>query len=578
MKGIDRGQLWAILRLGWRLSNRRWQRQSPLLGGVAILLKVLAAGSAVLVLVLAYIVGVSTLPALDPRAVLFVWDGILVAFVVVWVAGLLMQLQLGGATISIDKLMHMPVSPAGAFLLNFASSQLRVSLVIFLALMLGLAVASVASLGVGQLILVPLVLATVAMIAAVTYQLQSWLGRIVGNKRRRGTVVAVAVVVFILLANAPNLIFNLGGRDGSRLPGEGFDAATMVRWTQVANMALPPGWLALGAQSANKGVVWPGALAIVGLLGITALSLRRSYRKTLRALSHADSPPGRTPKAADSTHRPRQPTSSRSRPRRFWQTYLEPLVRRLPEHARAVAWATMRLWRRSPMGKMIMLSPILLVMLYLVLFSRFGSSEWMAHFSVLAMLGFMIMMSFNLFANQFGQDAGGFRISVMLAISPRDLLLGKNLALAPFVLVVGLPALVVLQWMTPLPLGHFVAHVAQLGVLYFIGCLLGNAFSIRAPRAMSTTSMMVPNSTATMFLASLLVLVVFTLFILPLALVLWIERSASAAGWPVPVYLAFSVLELVLVAGFYRRRLTRQGHLLGKRLEFVLERVTEAVD
>ena len=182
------------------------------------------------------------------------------------------------------------------------------SLVIFLALMLGLAVASVASLGVGQLILVPLVLATVAMIAAVTYQLQSWLGRIVGNKRRRGTVVAVAVVIFILLANAPNLIFN------------------------------------------------------------------------------------------------------------------------------------------------------------------------------------------------------------------------------------------------------------------------------RAPRAMSTTSMMVPNSTATMFLASLLVLVVFTLFILPLALVLWIERSVSAAGWPAPVYLAFSVLELVLVAGFYRRRLTKQGHLLGERLELVLERVTEAVD
>ena len=154
--GIDRTQIWAILRLGWTLSRRRWGRQSPLLGGIAVLLVVLGIGSSVGAFVLAYILGIAFLPELEPASVLYLWDGVIVGFLLAWIAGLLLQLQLRGEALSLGKLLPMPVPLASAFLVNYVGSQLRVSLLIFLGLMLGLALASVSALGASNLILIPL--------------------------------------------------------------------------------------------------------------------------------------------------------------------------------------------------------------------------------------------------------------------------------------------------------------------------------------------------------------------------------------------------------------------------------------
>jgi len=90
--------------------------------------------------------------------------------------------------------------------------------------------------------------------------------------------------------------------------------------------------------------------------------------------------------------------------------------------------------------------------------------------------------------------------------------------------------------------------------------------------------MSVPNSTAKMTLATLLAMVLFLLMTLPLILALLIERGADAAGWPVPVFLIFAILELVIVVAVYRRMLAAQARLLAERIEVVLDRVTEPVE
>ena len=389
----DRSLFWVVLRLAWKLSRRRWKRQSPLLGGIAVLVTVIGVGSAVTALFMAYLLGVSLLPGLEPFTVLLVWDAVIVAFLILWLSGLLVQLQLGGESLALEKLRHMPVSPMGAFLMNFASAQMRVSLVISLAVMLGLA----------------------------------------------------------------------------------------------------------------------GA-------------------------------------------------------------------RRIPEHSRAVAGVAMRLWIRAPQGKIVLLSPLLLIMLYLIMFRQIGSGDWAAHFAVLAMLALTIVMGFNLFANVFGQDGSGFRSVVMAGVQSKDLLLGKNLALAPYAFGIGLLAIVILQWMSPLRLTDVFANVAQLVILYLVGCMLGNSFSIRTPWAMSTTSMGMRNASAAMFLASFLIILMLALLVLPLALPMWIDRLLAAKGVLVPVYLVFSIIELVVVIAIYRRVLRSQAELLTERFESVLERVTEPVD
>lgn len=257
---------------------------------------------------------------------------------------------------------------------------------------------------------------------------------------------------------------------------------------------------------------------------------------------------------------------------------LEPIMRYVPDHSRAVAWVALRLWMRGPQGKMVLLSPLLLIMLYVLIFRGVAQSDWAAQFAVVAMLGLMIMMAFNLFSNVFGQDGSGFRAVVLASVSPTELLLGKNLALLPYVLVIGSSIIAVMQWVHPLPATHVLANFAQLHVLYLVGCMLGNSFSIRAPWPMSATSMGMRNATAASFLASFLILLLLFVCIAPLALPLALERGLAQGGSSIPLYLIFSLIELPVVAFVYRRLLRSKGRLLATRMESILDRVAQPVD
>ncbi|MYA18667.1 MAG: hypothetical protein F4Z28_18850 [Gammaproteobacteria bacterium] len=581
MSVLDTSQAWSILRLAWKLSRRRWERQSPILGGVAILVTVVGVGSSVAALALAFFLGTTFLPGTEPLGRLIVWDGVIGVFLILWIAGLLVQLQLGGESLVIEKLLHMPVSPLSAFLMNFVGAQMRVSLLISLGVMLGLSAASVVVLGAGQLILFPLTMAFAAMVMCITHQFQSWLARVFANKRRRGTVVAIAVLAFVILANLPALTdrFLPGANSGAG------DPAQMERWAIIGNAALPVGWLALGAWGVGDGHLWLGVVAVFGMAAVAALSLRRSYRKTIAATVLGE-PAGRSRRrqSEDKPHRSRvvpaaTPASATNPPRTMaLGRILEALGRHIPDHSRAVAGVAVRLWIRAPQGKMVLFSPVLLIMLYVLLFQNTIGGDWASQFAVLGMMGFMIMMAFNLFANLFGQDGNGFRAVVLAGVPARELLLGKNLALLPYAVIVGTAMMTILQWVHPLPASHVLGNVAQLFVLYLVGCMLGNSFSIRMPWAMSPTSMGMRNATAVSFLASFLILLLLFGFIAPLAIPIAVEKWLASGGRVVPVYLIFSVIELGIVWLFYRRFLNSKGRLLAKRMETVLERVTQPIE
>lgn len=541
-----------------------------------MLVTVIGIGSAVVAAVMAFVLGIALLPGAEPLVLMLVWDGVIALFLTLWFAGHLVQLQLGGESLALDKLLHMPISASSAFFVNFLGSQLRVSLIIFLGVMLGLAAASVAVLGPAHLVLFPLMLGLAAMATCVTHQFQSWLGRLFANKRRRGTVVAVAVLVFVVLVNLPALL------NRSLLGDESWGMEQIGRWALVANAVFPPGWLALGAWGAAGNGVWISALATVGTFGLAVLSLRRSYRKTLGAIA-LDDRPGRRVKAAEDKTKPRKDPAAPTVGMVFAMPpglgkMLDPIMRYIPDHSRAVAWVALRLWMRGPQGKMVLLSPLLLIMLYLLIFRGVAQGDWATQFAVLAMLGLMIMMAFNLFSNLFGQDGGGFRAILLAGVSPTELLLGKNLALLPYALMIGSLIIALLQWVHPLPATHVLANIAQLFVLYLVGCMLGNSFSIRAPWPMSATSMGMRNATAASFLASFLILLLLFVFIAPLAIPLALERGLAQGGSSIPLYLIFSLVELPVVAFVYRRLLRSKGRLLGTRMESVLVRVTQPVD
>src|SRR5262249_28680740 len=136
---------------------------------------------------------------------LYVWDGVVVAFLCFWAAGLLTELQ-RSEILSLDKFLHLPVSLSGAFLINYVSSLLNLGMVLFVPPMLGLSVGLVFGMGPAMLLMLPLVAAFLLMVTALTYQFQGWLAALMSNPRRPRTVIVVMTIAFVLIFQLPNLI------------------------------------------------------------------------------------------------------------------------------------------------------------------------------------------------------------------------------------------------------------------------------------------------------------------------------------------------------------------------------------
>ena len=227
--------------------------------------------------------------------------------------GLVAELQ-RSESFSLSKFLHLPVSVNGAFLLNYLSSLLRLSLVFFTPVMLGFALALVYVKGILFLPVLPSVAAFLLMITGLTYQFQGWLAALMTNPRHRRSVVVAATAFFILITQLPNAINLLAPWGAQRQadryarlveqikpepvppPGQinviefqrrqeeikkrfqnAADQANresdenLKRVARLTNLLLPVGWLPLGVFSAAEGRILP---AILGLLGMGAIGNR----------------------------------------------------------------------------------------------------------------------------------------------------------------------------------------------------------------------------------------------------------------------------------------------------------------
>ena len=84
----------------------------------------------------AFVLGQYAIPRATPAYLMYAWDGLLVAFLFFWSVGVVTELQ-RTEPLSLAKFMHLPVSVTGAFLINYLSSLLRLSLIVFGPIMLG---------------------------------------------------------------------------------------------------------------------------------------------------------------------------------------------------------------------------------------------------------------------------------------------------------------------------------------------------------------------------------------------------------------------------------------------------------
>jgi len=605
--------LQVFLWLRWRLLVNQWRRSGAVNAVLMTIFAVAALALAVPLCIACFGLGLYLFPKATPRHLLYAWDGMVVGFVFFWLIGLLTELQ-RTETLSLSKFLHLPVTVKEAFLINYVSSLLSLSLVLFVPLLIGFGLALVFAKGMLLLTVLPLSAAFLLMVTALTYQFQGWLASLMSNPRRRRTVVVAMTAIFVLIFQLPNLL-NLYRPWGAQqelersrklveelatldraLQSHEIDPAEYARrqqavtqrheletaesgrksadrWERTArlmNLLLPIGWLPLGVMSAAQGNLVPAVLGFLGMTTLGAASLWRAYRTTIRLyqgqFTAPQGRPARQVRASAGTRKPRA-------------RLLETRLPGLSEPVSAIALAGLRSLLRAPEAKMMLLTPVIMgfvfgsVVLKLPNHALDSLRPLAGIFAIaLALFGMMQLMG-----NQFGFDRDGFRVFVLCAAPRRDILLGKNLAFAPFAFGLAAILLIILQVVRPLRLEHLLSMVPQSVSMFLLFCILMNLISICAPMPIAAGSL----KPASPKLVPLFLQMIMFFFLFPptqavTLLPLGIEALLNGQTWTagVPICLGLSLAECVAIVFVYRAALNGLARLFQAREQRILETVT----
>jgi hypothetical protein len=342
------------------------------------------------------------------------------------------------------------------------------------------------------------------------------------------------------------------------------------RTTRLINLVLPPGWLPLAASSLAEGVVWPALLSTGGLAGLGLASLWRAYRTTVRYYTGQFTSGKRRTGPA-----PVQPASAPAQAR-----LLERRIPGVSEQASAVATAGLCSLLRAPEAKMMLLSPIVLLVVFCTVFLTapkggpgLETIRPLLDFGATAMI---LVTTINLLGNQFGFDRGGFRVFVLSPIPRGDILLGKNLAFAVPTLGLGALMTIGLEVVHPVRIDHFLSAFLQSIAMYLLYCLPANLLAIFAPMQIPAGTLKPTNVKLIPVLLQMAFLLVFPLITAPTLLPWGVEAALVVLGMDerVPVRLVLTLAEVGVVLLLYRWVVYQEGELLQAREQKILEVVT----
>lgn len=609
--------------------RRNQARKSPVAALIARILHIATLAAGVVMFLVFFAVGAFMLGRASPTALLLVWDGFVAAFLFFWLTGLLTQLQ-RSELLSAERFLPFPVPPRTVFVINYlGSGVLTADVIVIGSGMLGLAVGLTVSRGIGMLLLVPLVLAFLLLVTAASHQFQGWLAALMTNRQRRRHVIAAAtfgfVVVLVALSQAGPIASRLVARSAGVPSGEVVElrrerqALERARRTGTidqdeyaarsevirrrldplnaaieaerrrlieevvvpAHRWVPPAWLPYGAMALHEGRLAPPLLGGLGLVLLGLASLARSYRTTLRL--YLGETGGAVPRAAAPVRPPRETARAGS-------GFLEWRLPWLSEQATAIVLASFRSLTRAPEARMMILTPIIMAVIFGGMLFRPGGggflgleggpSVFMRPLMAIGLFLLILLGMNQIAANQFGFDRDGFRVFVLGSASRKDVLLGKNLALMPLALGLGVLALIVLQLFAPMRADHFAATLAQTVSIYLLYCLVANLLSIVAPMPIKAGSLKPARTNATLILVNMAALFVFPLALAPALIPLGVEVALDTwAGLTgAPIYLVLSAAQVAGIALFYVRALTWEGRLLQAREQQILEAVTGSAE
>jgi len=200
--------LQAFIWLRWRLLANQWRRAGAVNAFVMGILGVGALIMAIPLFIGCFALAAHLIPEANPLYLMLAWDCICFFFLLFWGIGLVTELQRNDP-LSLSKFMHLPVSVNGAFLINYLSSLMSLTLLVFGPVMLAYALALIYVKGLSQLCSLALLAGFLLMVTALTYQFQGWLAALMSNPRRRRAVIVGVTLGFVLICQLPNLIINI---------------------------------------------------------------------------------------------------------------------------------------------------------------------------------------------------------------------------------------------------------------------------------------------------------------------------------------------------------------------------------
>ncbi|MHC4585236.1 MAG: hypothetical protein ACYS3N_11940 [Planctomycetota bacterium] len=582
---MDWSQLRTIIWLRWRLTRNQWSRNQ--LNAVLIIIVTIA------VLILGVVTGIAgvligffVLAERSPTRLLLAWDVIFGVFVFAWMIGLVSEIQ-RSETIDISRMLHLPISLRDIFLVNYLASHVTISIILFLPLVLGLSLGLMLS---GQWIMIlmfPLVLGLVFMITAWTYCLRGWLAALMVNKRRRRAIIAGVTFSFIVLVQLPNIISNLARQRKKHRPDTVKSLPLDEQATRqpvsrnkrpvpdmvlLAHKVVPFLWVGNGAMSLGKGNALPAVLSAAGAFCIGGLGLRRAYRSTVRFYQgHTVVKRSKQKPKAKKIHSVRK-------------NFLERQLPGIPDEAAALALAFFRSLTRAPEVKMALATNFIFILLFGTMFFARHVSNLSENLKIFVASGGPIVFTFlgisHLMFNQFGFDRGGFRQLVLLPVSRRQILLGKNLAFLPIAIGIGLTFLLLVKIILGISFTIVLAAGLQLVAAFLLLSIVGNMISILVPYHITPGSMKRTKTSAMMSLRIIISRLLFPVAMIPMLFPPAMGLLVSYLGW-LPaglVNLLLSMVLLLLLVFFYTLSLPGLGSMLLRHEKQILQVVTAEVE
>ena len=389
-----------------------------------------------------------------------------------------------------------------------------------------------------------------------------------GEPRRRRNIIVMLTLFIVLLGQVPNLYFNVFFRHG-----RGGMQRTAARHSgqQGFTESIPPGWIAAhdyvpvlwvpdGALALAQGNALPAVLGSLGALLLGAAGLARAYRATMKfylGQEKVKAVPVRAEIAGG---------GGRSGPCR--KNFIEKRVPYVSEEVAALALAFFRSMTRAPEIRIALFTnAVVVIVVFGALFSNVlkGKTGMFQLFSVTGAVGFTFFGLVQLMFNQFGYDREGFRSLVLSPTARKDVLLAKNLALAPFVFVLGLLLLAALAGVTHVPVLGVLAGAFRLIMMYMLLSMAGNFVSSRIPYRISGGSLKPTKPPIKIVFVMMLCQFLFPLMMLPVIVPPLLGMLLEKLDfWPAPWTDAILSFMLAAVAFFYGNEPRRPGQLFRK--------------